>query len=178
MFRAVLPVAVFLSAVACSDEKPAKPPTDFAVLPDLAKAIAQADKVVLFEGLPHQAWESELLKKELADKKTVQFANFPFYAETLELKNGDSKKLIATAGNADSYREFRGEKKCGGYHPDYAIEFHVGQEKYRVLVCFGCHEAIVTGPKATVRTDLGDDGYKAFETLLKGYRKNRPEPKR
>jgi len=177
MSRTVSSVAVLLFAVgACAEERPAKPPTDFTVLPALAEAIAKADKVVLFEGLPHQLFEGGLLAAELK-KKTVRFADYPFYAETLDLKDGDAKKLIATAGTKDTYRAFGGEKKCGGYHPDYAIEFHVGQAKYYALICFGCHETIVIGPKTTVRTDMSDAGHKGFEALLKGDRKNRPAKK-
>lgn len=147
------------------------------MLPKLTGAIAKADKVVLFEGLPHQGFEGELLKKELADKKTAQIAGFPFYAETLALKEGHGKKLTELTAGKDTFAKFGGEKKCGGYHPDYAIEFLVGVDKYHVLICFGCHEAIITGPKASVRCDINEDGYKAFADILKGYRKNRPAGK-
>lgn len=176
MTRAVLLLTPLAFALACQAAD--KPPTDFSVLPKLAEAIAKADKVVLFEGLPHQGNEPELLKKELADKKTVQIAGYPFYAETLELKDGHGKKLTELTAGKDTFDKFGGEKKCGGYHPDYAVEFLVGADKYHALICFGCSEAIITGPKATVRCDMNkDEGYKAFAAILKEYRKNRPASK-
>src|SRR5262245_19676184 len=49
----------------------------------LAAGIAKADKVSLYEGLPHQLYESELLRQELKSKETVIFNGFPFYAEAL-----------------------------------------------------------------------------------------------
>lgn len=170
-------VLLLLGTTAWAEEKPAKPPTDFSVLPELAESIAKANKVILYEGLPHQFFERAVLEKELANKKTVTFAEYPFYADTLELKQGDTKQLISLGGDRETYREFRGEKKCGGFHPDFALEFHVGKEKYYTLICFGCHEAIVVGPKTTVRTDLGEMGYKSLQAVLKDYKKNRPAPK-
>lgn len=172
---ALLLVAPLAFALACQAAD--KPPTDFTVLPKLAEAIGKADKVVLFEGLPHQGNETKLLKEELEKKKTVQIAGYPFYAETLDLKDGHGKKLTDLTAGKDTFRKFGGEKKCGGYHPDYAVEFVVGADKYHALICFGCHEAIIAGPKATVRCDINEDGYKAFADVLKGYKKNRPASK-
>jgi hypothetical protein len=167
------PVLILLAALS-ADPKPKQTDTTFAHLAPLAMAIAKADKVVLFEGLPHQSEEKDLLEQELKSKKTVTLHNFPFYAEPLSLKANDGTALIALAANRKSFQEWGGPKLCGGFHPDYLIEFTAGKDTYRMLVCFGCHEVKLFGPKSEVYVDMSDDGLHGLEKLLKPYRKNRP----
>src|SRR5262249_23316207 len=52
---------------------------------------SKADKVVVYEGLPHQGYGPELVDKELKSKDTIQIQNYPFYREPLELKPADLK---------------------------------------------------------------------------------------
>ena len=139
----------------------------------LIATVAKADKVILYEGLPHPLFEKKPLEEEKKAKKTIEIAGWAFYAEPLELKEGDGKKILDFVGSAKSYVAFSGEKKCGGFHPDYAIEWQVGKERYFVLVCFGCSEFKVYGQGKAVRTDQGGE----LNKIIKGYRKNRPPSK-
>src|SRR5262249_11890068 len=92
-----------------SDDKPKQPDTNFDNLKPLAEGIARADKVILYEGLPHQS-DKLAFDKELKEKKTVEFNGFPFYAETLELKADDAKKLTELATAAGSFSKWHGPK--------------------------------------------------------------------
>ncbi len=102
-----------------------------------------AERVVLYEGLPHPAWESELLEEQLRTKETQELHGHPFYKETLPLKLDDSKRLTDILGSAGTYKRFSGEKKCGGFHPDFVVEWHVGEDRFRVLICFGCRGKVI-----------------------------------
>lgn len=128
--------------------------TNFANHKPLAEAVARAERVVLYEGLPHQFFERDLLACELATKKTVRLHGFPFYAEVLPLKEADAKELTRLFTDVRSFQPFSGYKKCGGFHPDYAIEWHVGKEIYRCLVCFGCQEIKAFGPTKELYCDI------------------------
>ncbi len=151
--------------------------TNFGNHKSLANGVQKSDKVILREGLPHQTFERELLDQELKSKKTVKFNEFPYYGESLQLKEGDAKKLTALFCDPKSFEPFLGYKKCGGFHPDYCIEWQVGKEVYRAHICFGCHEMKCFGPKAELYCDISDDAYKQLEEILHSYRKNRPQPK-
>ncbi|QJW94473.1 hypothetical protein [Frigoriglobus tundricola] len=151
--------------------------TTFANYKPLAAAVAKADKVALLEGLPHPMFEKKLLESELKTKKTVSHHGFPFYAEPVALKEADAKTLTKLFTDETSFKAFSGAKKCGGFHPDYCIEWHVGKDLYRCLVCFGCHEVKVFGPKTELYCDITKDAYDSFKTVLQPYRKNRPERK-
>jgi hypothetical protein len=173
-------LAALASCVLAVAETPPKESTEVGDVKPLIATIAKADKVILHEGLPHPFNEPKVLDAEKKAKKTVTIAGWPFYAEPLELTDGDGTKLSDLLGDEKTYRAFRGEKKCGGFHPDYAVEWRVGKDVYYALICFGCSEFKIYGDGKAVRTDMGggskDDSRKdALTKLLKPYRKNRPE---
>lgn len=163
-------VVVLATLTGCAEQK--ETDTNFDNLAPLAKGVATADKVVLYEGLPHPVFEKKLLDAETKEKKTFEDHGFRFYAAPLDLKPADAKALTALFTAEGSFTKFGGEKKCGGFHPDYLVEWHAGKDVYRMQVCFGCGEVKVFGPRHELRADIGTDG---FTKLLKPYRVNRPK---
>jgi hypothetical protein len=174
---AVVLGGVLLTVPACAGGK-RKTDTNFDNYPLLVKGIAKADKVVLYEGLPHQSMEHELQQKELQEKKTVEHHGFPFYAEPLDLKPDDAKKLITLFTDPGSFEQWRSTPACGGFHPDFLSEYHAGGDVYRLHVCLGCKEAKLFGPRVELYCAMTSEGYEAFRTLLKAYSKNRPNTSR
>jgi hypothetical protein len=171
-FLNMIALAVLVVVPACE-----KTNTNFGNYKPLAALVSKADKVVVYEGLPHQTWEGDLREEELKNKKTVKLHEFPFYMEALKLKDGDAKLLTELFTAADSFEQYGGAKLCGGFHPDYCIEWHIGDDKVRCHVCFGCHEVKVYGPKSELYCDITNAGYLKFEAALKPYRQQRPVPK-
>ncbi len=161
--RGVLAVSLVLASMAsCS---PGRPP---------APSSPSPDKITLYEGLPHQMYEAESLAKELK-KPTIEKGEFPFYRDPLALKEADARELGAILTDPDTIRPFEGEKKCGGFHPDYAIVVSARGEETNYLICFGCGEAKVCRPdRSESRYDLGHDAKSRLSVILKPYRKNRP----
>jgi hypothetical protein len=159
---------------ACNSQSASR---DFSNYAPLAAGVRKANKVILYEGLPHQFFEEGLLESELNTKKTVYYHGYPFYLEPLELKEPDIKELTDLFCDPKSFRAMppNSGKACGGFHPDYAIEWHDGNDVYRVLICFGCYEIKVFGPRNSLYCDIASDAYKKFERILKPYRKNRPK---
>jgi hypothetical protein len=139
--------------------------------------IGQADRLTLFEGLPHQLIERELLASERKTKQTVDLHGYPFYSEPLALMPEDAEKLKALLGDATRFASFSGEKRCGGFHPDYAVEWTVEGQVYHCLVCFGCGEVKIYGPLGESRFDMERDTEKRLRSVLWAYEKNRPAAK-
>ena len=92
-----------------------------------------------------------------------------------KLKEEDKKKLTTLFIDEKSVKKFSGPKRCGGFHPDFCVEWHVGKDVYRAHICFGCHEMMVYGPKSDLYCDIAEPAYKELDALLKTYRKNRPK---
>lgn len=144
--------------------------------------ILHADRITVYEGLPHPMYEEGKFRRELQAKATVQLHGFPFYREPLELKRTDVEALRGLLGTEGTYVPYGGEKKCGGFHPDYAVEWTSGRGVYHCLICFGCSEAKVYGPRGESTYDLRSEGVDGermkLRDLLKVYRRNRPPHER
>jgi hypothetical protein len=168
-------VVPMLGALGCGRSSLAgKTSTDMANLPRLAPKVRMAQKVVLYEGLPHQTFEPKLLEAELAEKKTVKLAGYSFYTEPLVLTEEDATSLGERFSSETTFEPWRGEKKCGGFHPDYALEWHVDGQVYRALVCFGCREVKWHGPDAELHCDITQAAFGEIQAILVSYQNHRP----
>lgn len=78
---------------------------------------------------------------------------------------------------ADSYWSYGGPKLCGGFHPDYCLAWKDGEAAYHFLICFGCHEVKLYGPRTELILDLRKESYAAFKAALETHRAQRPTPR-
>lgn len=138
-------------------------------------AITGAEKTSLYEGLPHEGFEGEKFEAERRSKPVKELNGYPFYKEPLELRAEDAKRLTEILGDPATFKSWGGEKKCGGFHPDYAAEWQRGDAHYRALICFGCDEVKLFGPDIESRHDLSEGAPEKLESLLGSYRMNRPQ---
>lgn len=167
--RACCIVASLFATVGCSREVK---PEDYS---PFAEIVAHADRVVLYEGLPHQDLERDLLTKERATKQTITLGDYPFYAEPMPLTAQDAAALTEIFDGIDAFYGPPEATVCGKFHPDYAIEWTKGDEKVLVLVCFMCGEANVVAVSTTLEFGVAGNSMKATKTLLKDRWQNRPE---
>src|SRR5262245_8402602 len=145
------------------------------------QAVAAADRVTLFEGLPHPTYEPEFFANERA-KPVREFAGFPFYPEPLDWRDRDPSRLNSLLTAPGTLEPKNGkEKACGGFHPDYAVEWEPGPDRWRALICLHCKEVWLFGPGAD-----SPEGYfvnhhrflAKLQPLLEGYHRSRPAPAR
>ncbi|GMV81953.1 MAG: hypothetical protein AMXMBFR7_31370 [Planctomycetota bacterium] len=170
---------VVIALVACAlagwEYGAASIPEDrFGDLDRLRTAIAEAKEVRILEGLPHQENEYEIFESERAAKSTITRMSYPFYAEIMAATAEDADALTALMLDESNFAPFRGEKKCGGFHPDYAAEWTAPSGKYVVLFCFGCAEIKAEGPRVSIRCDFRPNKASGFRNLLDNYDKQRP----
>lgn len=83
--------------------------------------IVSATSVELFEGLPHQMFERDMLEHEKRTQSTITLDNFSFYSTPLEVSDADNAWIRAWIASDANLVAFGGEKKCGGFHPDYCV---------------------------------------------------------
>lgn len=169
-------LCLLIAGTVNADEK-TETETNFANYNTIAIGIAKTDKVVLYEGLPHQLFERDLLEQELKTKKTVRFQGFPFYAKPLMLKDADVKALKKLITTKSSFGPWKGYKKCGGFHPDYCLVWGEGKKTYHAHVCFGCHEMKVFGPGIELYCEISSSAYTQLQKTLKPYQDQRPKAK-
>jgi hypothetical protein len=137
-------------------------------------AIQKANRLTLYEGLPHQFYERKELTEEKRKKETIALHGFGFYRDPITVSAPDKRRLLELLADEGSFAPWQGERKCGGFHPDWCAEWRVGDAVYQFLICFGCHEAKVYGPDKNLRCDIRTEACTQLERLLKKHRKNRP----
>jgi len=139
----------------------------------LRDTIKKTDRIFVYEGLPHQMFEAELLEKEKKRKDTTSIANYSFYAPKTQVENKALVKMKTIISDSKNYIQFTGEKRCGGFHPDYAVEWPNGEKTYAVLFCFGCDEVLVVDGKNIYRYDLRFPDQ--IKKIFAAYKSKRPK---
>jgi hypothetical protein len=130
----------------------------------------------LYEGLPHPKFDAEFYKSELAAKPVMRINGSEFYEQALFTDEALESQLLEVSAAGSTYETFSGEKKCGGFHADYALRWLYRDEVVIILVCFSCDEAWLIGETLAVRTDLSSKGTKTLLELLSKTRGQRPHP--
>jgi len=150
-------------------------PRDTATTARFADALRSgAEDLRVYEGLPHQSWEAELLEQELSTKRTIELGGYPFYDALLELGSSDAAQLLDVLSVQGTYGPLAGAKRCGGFHPDYAVTCRFGATVWTCLICFGCAEVKVFTSGEQSVNDLNEASFERLGRILKPYRRNRP----
>lgn len=142
---------------------------------EIKKGVEKTTSIMLYEGLPHPTWENELYEEERIRDDVFEQDGHLFYKRPLRLTTADATRLKELFLNEAHFEPYMGLKLCGGYHPDYSIEWQTREGIYRTQICFGCYEMKSFGPESDLYCDLTDAGHERFEAVLKKYRQERPE---
>jgi hypothetical protein len=147
---------------------------DTTVLPRFTAALAEAKQITVFEGLPHPDGERSELENERRSKKCVEMHGRFFYDDPRPAGHDDFLSMRQTLLRAGGIVEWGGTKLCGRFHPDYLIRWTTVRGTYDALVCFGCHEIKLFGPRERLYADLSKETYEQLKQTLAGFRKHRP----
>lgn len=138
----------------------------------------QASKVEVFEGLPHQMFEPELLAQEQQRSDVFQNHDFDFYEPALSLPGNEFSCFISSVVSRRTYRAWQGFKACGGFHPDFLVRFHGTDGSIDVQICLGCGEAVLFGRDGYSYVDISESAREKWTTLRENSRTKRPLPLR
>jgi hypothetical protein len=144
----------------------------FRFVPAALKFIEGAEKITVFEGMPHQLFERELLGSELEKTEETIIGSYPFYPQSQDFMAKDELTLRDLLRDENSLRPFFYPKNCGGFHPDYAIRFTKGEEHSDLLLCFGCGDAQILHKGKVIHARF----YGGWGKIVDGYDKHRPKP--
>jgi hypothetical protein len=168
-------------AVGCSEKRSASitdtrilTANEHSELQTILAGIGPNASLVLYEGLPHQTFEWNQMQKELATKKTIEIHEYPFYERPLAVSDADVATLRQLSLAPDSFVSYMGPKGCGGYHPDYCLEWTDGGATCELLICLGCREMELYAAGKKLLVDIRNSAFDQFEATLEKYRDQRP----
>lgn len=142
---------------------------------ELAQILVKADRLEVYEGLPHPKAEKDLFEAEKNAKETIERHGFLFYKDPFTVEPKLTKKLYAMSLQTKTLKTYA-PAFCGGFHPDYALVFYAGNNIVEVQICFGCGEIKFFSGGKEAHFSLSSSGHKQWRKLLSTLRKNRPEP--
>jgi len=127
------------------------------------EAVSAANALTIYEGLP-RAPDAEL-EKIKNQNKTIEIDGWAFYAEPLPAKSSIIEKLRSSLVDYKTFEPYSGGKFCGGFHPDFCVEWKTGDKTYYVQICLGCFEAVFISPNGGTTFDFNDAAWKSFAQI-------------
>ena len=174
MIRTISLLASVLLVGTLSAQQPA--PASEEASSEIRRAMAEATSVTVYEGLPHQMFERDLLAVESKRKDTEKIGSFRFYIPAVAATNSAVFKRILSS--PETIQVFGGEKLCGGFHPDYTVQWSSQDgSRFFAQICFGCHEIIYSDGKTEYRYDFESEPFEKLKKELAPYAKKRPKKK-
>ena len=174
LVAAALLVLAFARGVSAQTPPPPRGWTEGGFQPFAARLLVPDARVTLLEGLPHQLVEHASFLDERRTKRTVEVGGYLFYRAPRPLAPDAAGELRALCADLRSYDAYTGPKRCGGFHPDYALRWGEGRDAVYTLVCFGCHETQTLDGKRCLIADLPEPAFRRFQTALDRYHAQRP----
>lgn len=132
-----------------------KVPTDFSLFPQV-KPPEDAELTAVYDGVGGR-WGGSDFWVTLLTSKTRTIGGWRFYRDPEQTSEDTRKRVSVLMKNPLLYQEFRGEKQCFGYYPDYCLEWKSSEGWFYALVCTGCCEVIFYGRGKKLRCDLQDN---------------------
>ncbi len=139
---------------------------DYRRLSDVVPSKA-ASIINVFPGLPHNYWGEEAFIRELWNSENQPIHGYRFYSKPLSFSEEFRRVVHDLFTEEKTFVPYRGPKKCGGYHADFAVLLDDAGEHYWFLVCLGCHEVLCFTDQAELICELDSAAYKKLSTAWK-----------
>ncbi len=116
-------------------------------------------------GMAHPGFElPKLVAQSIFCPRAVRQGH-AFWRDDPALADAEATQLAAILADSATYAPWWGEKGCGGFHADCYLRWGEGDERREVILCEGCHEALVYFGGGFVRCDLTKEGFEKISAI-------------
>jgi len=136
---------------------------DFRLLEGVAPP--RTGTLVSYDGFSHPGWDRKQLCFEILLKPRRILHGHAFSHSASETST--VTKIAAVLSDDTSYQPWLGEKACGGFHADRYFRWTEDSKTWEVLLCMGCHEALLFHGGQSLRCDISPEAFKTIEALEK-----------
>lgn len=142
---------------------------------ELRKSLRSAMTIGIYEGLPHQLRERDLLEKELKREDISKIGGHWFYKPQVTPNQQVANQLKSMLSRTTSFSVRSSVPTvCGEFHPDFAVAWKSGDRERFVLLCFGCSEAMFIADDQKQQYKIGKIE-KELKKILKTFSGKRPQ---
>ncbi len=121
--------------------------------------------VVSYDGFSHPGWNPKRLCLEILIKPRRIFHGHAFSHSATETST--VTKIAAVLSDQSSFEPWRGEKACGGFHADRYFRWSKDSKTWEVLLCMGCHEALLFHDGQSLRCDISRETAQLIKNVEK-----------
>ena len=121
------------------------------------EALREVASLRIFRGLPHELFEKELFDAAIAQRDWVKIDGYHFHSQPIVPEEPIARDITLIASKGTSFAKFSGEKRCGGFHPDWGLIWELEGRKASLLICLHCVEAKLAWRRGTMTTRLRVD---------------------
>jgi hypothetical protein len=164
--RLAMVICTFLFLVSTVRTEEKDPSADMANLKPLAAGIQKAGALTVYIGVSRIPTAPLPPGVKAPEEKTMAIRGYQFHEKTYAAGEKESAQLKALIGNEKNFSKWEGPKPCGGFHPNYCLEWKDGEKVYQVFLCYGCEEAKIYGPDKDLYVNAGGATLKAFSEVL------------
>jgi hypothetical protein len=118
---------------------------------------------VSYEGFSHPGFDPGLLSFEILLKPRKILHGHAFSHAATE--DQTVTKIADVLADHSAFREWTGNKGCGGFHADRYFQWTEGSQTWEVLLCMGCHEVLMFHAGQALRSDISRETAKAIEAI-------------
>jgi hypothetical protein len=118
-------------------------------------------------GMAHPGFNFPVLAAQLVFCPRSMRHGHAFWCNDPALSEEKAKQLAEVLADPGTYRPWLGEKGCGGFHADWYLRWGDGDERQEVIICEGCHEALVYLAGGFIRCDLSKEGYEKIVAITR-----------
>lgn len=130
-------------------------------------SLSAATEIRIYQGFPRKAPDHGIKEGEIDPRDIVEVGRFPFHASSILLP--EAEELKAVLSKPSTLIPFSGQKRCGGFRPDFCVSWEQGAQAFNALVCFACHEVIFESGGREFRYDLEATAYEHLKEILSVY---------
>jgi hypothetical protein len=116
-------------------------------------------------GMAHPGFELPKLAAQSIFCPRAVRQGHAFWRDDPALADAEATQLAAILADPATYEPWSGEKGCGGFHADWYLRWGEGEERHEVILCEGCHEALVYFGGGVVRCDLTKEGFEKISAI-------------
>lgn len=118
-------------------------------------------------GMAHPGFDFPKLSAQVIFCPRSMRHGHAFWCNDPALPEANAERLADVLADPGTYEPWYGEKGCGGFHADWYLRWGDGAERHEVILCEGCHEALVYFAGGFIRCDLSKEGYEKIAAITR-----------
>ena len=153
---------------------PVRISASFSKLQPLISQIDDEKPLTIFRGVPRSSSSKKGAESNATDpSKLIKRYDFDFFRVPISIEPETRSLFNQLLNTPKTYKQFRGFKFCGGFHPDFSFVYRCKAGELEIQLCLTCHEIKLFQNRTEVYCDIESSAYEEIYKLIPSLDTNR-----